>query len=350
MIKWKDYVLRQDIEAIIQDTAIDWTKFAASTVLVTGATGLIGKQIVMSLLLADEKWNLGIKVVAAVHNHNKAEKVFSDVGSKENLMFLEWDMDNKIKFFEKIDYIIHGASITDSKSFVTKPVEVIQTSIGGCKNVLELSKEKGIKAGVFLSSMEVYGISNKTYLNETDYGYLDHTNVRSSYSESKQLCECLCVSYWEEYNVPFKIARLTQTFGPGVRKDDNRVFAQFARSILEKKDIILFSKGETTRNYCYTADAVRAILLLLLKGENGQAYNVANEETEISILDMARMLVREYSNGVSEVKIQLEDVSKHGFNPVSRTCIQCGKLRELGWEAKIGLREAYGRMMESMLL
>jgi dTDP-glucose 4,6-dehydratase len=196
--------------------------------------------------------------------------------------------------------------------------------------------------------MEIYGISKQDFLAEEDYGYLNHTSVRSSYSESKQLCECLCVSYHKEYDVPFKIARLTQTFGPGIEKNDNRVFAQFARSVMDKKDIVLFSKGETVRNYCYTADAVKGILIILLKGEDGQAYNIANEETEISIYDMAKMLAREYTNGAIEVKIQLEDEAKHGFNPVARTCIRCDKLHALGWRAEVGLKEAYGRMMESM--
>jgi len=348
MVVTKCEIMQEDMVRIVQDETIAWEQFRGCSILVTGATGLIGRQVVMSLLLADAQKDLDLCVIAAVRNVQKAERVFSEIIGNAHLILHEQDIKETFFYTGPVDYIIHAASATASKEFVERPVETIETAYCGCRNILQLAKDKHIRGGVFLSSMEVYGVSAKEYLTEDDYGYLDHINVRSSYSEGKKMCECLCASYYKEYHVPFKIARLTQTFGPGVEKDDNRVFAQFAKAVLQKENIVLFTEGKTVRNYCYTADAVRAILLILLKGEAGQVYNAANMETEISIYDMASMLMKEYHKGKYHVEIRLEQEQKHGFNPVSRTCIDSSKLAALGWKPEIGLKEAFERMMQGM--
>lgn len=131
-------------------------------------------------------------------------------------------------------------------------------------------------------------------------------SVRACYPESKRMCENLCACYMKEYGVPVNIVRLTQTFGPGVEYDDGRIFAELARCVIEKRDIVLHTKGETKRNYLFTKDAVNAIITVLLHGENGQAYNAANEETYCSILEMANMVAKKCGKGDIKVKIELE--------------------------------------------
>lgn len=343
-----DPVMQEDIEQIAEEALFEWELFQHATVLVTGASGLIGRQLVMALLYANAVRQLHLRVIAFVHNRQKAERVFERCLTDSSLMIMAGDINRPLEIEEDVDYIIHAASVTSSKAFVERPVETIETAVNGCGNILRLAAAKKIRAGVYISSMEVYGISDQNPISESDYGYLDHTKVRSSYSESKKMCECMCGAYAGEYGVPFCIARLTQTFGPGVEENDARVFAQFAHAVISRKDIVLFSKGETVRNYCYTKDAVRAILLLLTKGGAGEAYNVANGETAISIIDMARMLIDEYSDGTFGVKIQPEDEKKHGFNPVATTCIGTQKLEALGWRPCTGLTEAFDRMIRSM--
>lgn len=348
MIVTKCKIIQEDIEHIVQDDVIEWEQFRGSSVLVTGATGLIGRQMIMSLLLANDQKKLNLRVIAVVRSAQRAKHVFSELLGNEHLIFVEQDIKEVISYAGAVDFIIHAASVTASKEFVERPVETIETAYSGCHNILQFARDKHIRAGVFLSSMEIYGVSEKKLLTENDYGYLDHVNVRSSYSEGKKLCECLCSSYWKEYKVPFKIARLTQTFGPGVEKEDNRVFAQFAKAVLQKENIVLFTEGKTVRNYCYIADAIKAILLILLKGDSGQAYNVANMKTEISIYDMAIMLTKEYNEGKKCVEIRQEQAGKYGYNPVSRTCIDSSKLMRLGWVPQVGLKEAYDRMIRAM--
>ena len=157
------------------------------------------------------------------------------------------------------------------------------------------------------------------------------------------MVETLCISYGHQFNLPVKIVRLSQTFGPGVDKNDNRVFAQLAKSVINNENIILHTKGETKRNYCYTTDAVRAILTVLTKGENNSAYNVANKRTYISIADMAKTLENEKTKVIFEI-----DDKNRGFNPTMQICLNTTKLEKLGWEAKIDLKEMFERTIQSM--
>ena len=217
------------------------------------------------------------------------------------------------------------------------------TSLNGTKNILEFAKNKNCLGFVYLSSLEVYGITDKEEISENDYGYINFLEPRASYSEGKRLCENLCISYGSEYAIPVKIARLTQTFGAGVTKEDNRVFAQFAKSVIEKRNIILHTKGNTKRSYCYTTDAVCAIFTILTKGENNNAYNVANKNTYISIYDMAKSLENENTKVIFEI-----DNKNRGYNPEIKINLNTKKLETLGWSAKTPLNEMFKKLICSM--
>lgn len=177
-------------------------------------------------------------------------------------------------------------------------------------------------------------------------GYINPLSVRSSYSESKRMAENLCCAYSLEYELPIKIARLTQTFGAGVSYNDNRVFAQFARSVIEKTNIVLHTEGNTIRNYCYTSDAVRAMLYILLRGMSGTAYNVANMDTDISISNMAKLVATFDTN--TDIVFNLDDNQKYGYNPTVKICLDTSRLNKLGWSAEIGLAEMFQNLIESM--
>lgn len=329
-------VFEDDIKEIINN--FDMSVFRDKTILITGATGLIGKLCTLSILNS----NVGAKVVALVRNREKAQKIFPDC---KNLELLVQDINSPINTDRKVDYIIHTASTTSSSDFVQKPVETIYTALNGTRNVLEFAKRrvKYLEGMIYLSSLEIYGKTDKEQITETDSGYIDILSARSSYSEGKRMAETMCVSYGTEYNVPVKIARLTQTFGAGVFKDDARVFAQFSKSVINKENIILHTKGETKRNYCYTTDAVRGIFTILTKGENNQAYNVANKNTYISISDMAKLLENENTKVVYKI-----DNKERGYNPTIKICLDSTKLEQLGWSAKTDLAQMFERTIRSM--
>ena len=344
-----DRILKEDIGYLANSNMIDWKELTGKSVFITGGTGLIGSQLALTLAEYDKLHNAGIKIYVLARNQEMAEKIFKDY--KEYVCVVFGNVRNKIVVDENIDYIIHGASITGSKEFVDFPVETIYTGIDGTKNVLEFAKEKKIKGMVYLSSLEVYGITDpdKKSIQEHEYGYIEQMLPRSSYSEGKRMAECLCVAYGHEYGIPVKVARLAQTFGPGVSYADNRVFAQFARCAIEENDIVLKTKGETYRNYCYVRDAITGIFCVLTHGKINEAYNIANKKTGISICDMAHMVSEKIAKNKIKVVFDLgDDLAKLGYGPTIKIALDTSKLENLGWKAEIELEEAFERMIESM--
>lgn len=340
MFEVESCIRQTDLNELAQDDIFEGLN--NSSVLVTGATGLIGSEIVLGILAANRIRNLNIKVVALVRNYKKAQEIFKNVLARKELEIVVQDINDEISYEKDVDYIIHCASNTSSKDFVEKPVETISTIYNGTNNILKLAKDKKVRSVLYLSSLEVYGNFEKDSLvKEDEYGYLDILNPRSSYSQGKRLAETLCISYCKEFDVDIKIARLTQTFGAGISKDDNRVFAQFAKAAVKKENIILHTRGDTIRNYCYLTDAVSAILTILIKGKSLNSYNVANTDTSISIKNMAELVAKD--NNIS-VEFQIDD-RDHGYNPTIKICLDSSKLYALGWQAKIGIEEMFFRLI-----
>lgn len=327
---------------------MDLTKLNHKKILITGATGLIGRTIIEMLLEWNQKSNGRIQILALVRNVQKAEDIFKNIKT-EYLSFVVCDICDVDIEERGINYIIHGASVTSSRMFVDKPVETIMTAILGTKGILELARVNPVKSMVYLSSMEVYGYPQTEEKIAEEHGTdLNPMAVRSGYPESKRMCENLCASYFKEYGVPSKVIRLTQTFGEGVEYSDGRVFAEFARCVIEGRDIILKTKGETKRNYLYTKDAAKAILTVLLNGEDGEAYNAANEETFCSIYEMAQLVADRCADGKIRVCVEENDISQYGYAPVLKMNLDTGKLRGLGWTPHYNLQQMYEMMIADM--
>ena len=310
-------------------------------VLITGATGLIGKNLVRRVL------EEGAYIIAPVRSIQKAEAIF---GKNSGIDFIETDIiDIPIKNYG-VDYIIHGASNTSSKSFVETPVDIINTNYQGTLRMLEVARKNSLKGFVYLSTMEIYGAPKTDELiDELHSTNLDTMSLRSSYPESKRACELLCRAYAEQYSIPARVVRLTQTFGPGVQYDDKRVFAEFARCAIEKRDIILHTKGETKRSYLYTEDAVDAILKVLLDGKTGEAYNAANETTYCSVYEMASLVAQKISKANIQVIVdECGDVASLGFAPTLKMNLNTSKLKALGWKPRVGLEEMFRNMIDDM--
>lgn len=339
-------IFKEDLEYITSAGFIDWRKLDNKTVFVTGATGLIGYNLVSALLYRNLKYKSNIKIIALVRNITKAKEKFAEqLKQNLNLKFVVGDIENLPQIDDEINYIVHGANPTASSYFVENPVETIKTAVWGTNNILKLAKEKNISSLVYLSSMEVYGAPHTDELIYESQGTtVDTMSVRSCYPEAKRLCEALCASYADEYKVPVKVVRLAQTFGPGIDKNDNRVFAEFLRCAMQKRDIVLQTEGRSKRCYLYTADAVTAILVILLNGEAGEAYNAANKNTYCSIMEMAQMVAHELADDEIKVIIKVNENSKRKFSPPHKLNLDVSKLESLGWRATRSLIEMYGRI------
>ncbi|MBQ9067163.1 MAG: NAD-dependent epimerase/dehydratase family protein [Clostridia bacterium] len=341
--------LKEDVCTAARQITCD--EIRGKTFFVTGATGLIGSQICRALLMSNKLYDTDCTVVAFVRDPEKARKTFPAFVDDPHLKLIQGDILSPIVYDGPVNYIIHGASATSSRYFVEHPVETIHTAITGSDVALSFAREKNVQGMVYLSSLEVYGTpdGSKETISECDYGYIDPLSVRSSYSEGKRMVENLCASYAAEYGVPVKIVRLSQTFGAGVDYHDGRVFAEFARCLIEKRDIVLHTEGRTVRTYCYTTDAVTAILTALLKGENGAAYNVTNPATACSIREMAELVAGlEPDAGVS-VRVEIpDDVASFGYNPEMVIRLDASALEALGWEPQVGIEDMFRRTIASM--
>lgn len=336
-------IFKEDLEYITSASFIDWKKLDNKTVFITGATGLIGYAFVSALLYRNLKYQSNIKIIALVRNITKAKEKFAEqLKQNLNLKFVIGDVENLPTIDDEIDYIVHGANPTASSYFVENPVETIKTAVWGSNNILNLAKEKNISGLVYLSSMEVYGAPHTDELIDEAHGTtVDTMSVRSCYPEAKRLCEALCSSYADEYKVPAKVVRLAQTFGPGIDKNDNRVFAEFLRCAMQKQDMVLQTEGTSKRCYLYTADAVTVILTVLLNGKTGEAYNAANKNTYCSIMEMAQLVAHELANDEIKVVINVNENSKRKFPPPHKLNLDVSKLESLGWRATRSLVEMY---------
>lgn len=327
--------VQADIQEIITNKSL-FIPLRKRIVLVTGATGLIGSMLIKTILAANEKYGLEIKVVGQIRNAEKAKVIFGNLCDK-----IEFVTESNVL----CDYIVHTVSPTASKFFIEHPVETIKASVESAMKILEVAI-KNKATTVYLSSMEQYGMpyEHGQRMTEDKIGIIDHLNVRSSYSESKRLCECLCTSYVAEYGIDLKIARLAQTFGAGVALSDNRMPLQFARAAVEGKNIVLHTEGKSISNYVYLTDAITGILIILERGETGQAYNICNDAETRSVREIAELVATDVANGKIEVRIEKKD--NMGYAPDVAMYLDSGKLRKLGWKAEIGMMEAYGRLVD----
>ena len=354
-------VYREDLQRISESSVIDFSALKGSTVLITGATGLVGSNLVRTFLYLNAVRGLDMQIVALIRNREKAEQIFGDLRNGSPALrqitdsCLTFEICNlteasaeEICAGRDVDYIFHTAGITASKLMVTKPAETLDASILGTRTILQLAAKKKCRSVVYLSSMEMYGTCSTDPVTEKDLGYIDPLKVRSNYPESKRLCDNMCIAYLSEYQVPVKIARLAQTFGAGILPTENRVFAQFARSVRKGEDIVLHTKGLSDGNYCYLSDAIEALLVILLKGSNGEAYNVANEAAHTTIADMAKMVCEKISGGKSGVVFDIPEDNVYGYAEDVKMRLSSEKLQSLGWRAKIGLEDAYRRLIRDM--
>jgi nucleoside-diphosphate-sugar epimerase len=344
-------VIAGDVKEIVA-TDLPWDRFNNKTVLITGANGFLPAYMVETLLyLNNSTKEITVTVLALVRNIEKAKERFKSYADDKNLVYIVQDVATPIKIDSKIDFIIHAASQASPKYYGVDPVGTINANVLGTINLLELAREKKIEEFLFYSSGEVYGQIDDANnpVKEDYYGYLNPTNVRSCYAESKRMGENLCVSYHHQYGINTKIVRPFHTYGPGMQLDDGRVFADFVRDLVYERNIEMKSDGSARRAFCYLKDATIGFFTVMFKGLPAEPYNVGNPHEEHSIIELAEIMVRISKNPIKIIKKEIVPTNQYLKSPLIRNTPNIDKAKTLGWVPYTTAEEGFRKTVQSFI-
>lgn len=336
IMKQFDFANEIDICAGID---INWSKMDNKTVMITGATGLVGKYLIEVLMRRNLLFGINTKVIAVGRNEQRFNACFSDVKGIENVIFYKHDVQQPCNYAGHLDYIIHMASNTHPRLYATDPIGTEMINIFGSYYLLELAANNPGCRFVFTSSGDIYGDnrSEKDYLEERDCGYIDCNTLRAGYIEGKRASEALCNAFKESKGIDFVISRLCRIYGPTVNLDDSKAITQFIKNAVNKENIVLKSKGLQTFSYLYVYDVVSALLTVTVQGKNGEAYNIADNMQVISLRELAEMIAK---IGESRVVFELPDeIESKGASSFQNVKLDSKKLHGLGWVSRVRLRD-----------
>jgi nucleoside-diphosphate-sugar epimerase len=336
---------KEDIDALAS-CDIKWGKLKNKSILITGTTGLIGTFLIDLLMYRNSKYNDNITIYAVGRNKKKAFTRLKEYFDTKFFVFIQQDIQTSFELSAPIDYIIHGASNTHPVAYATEPINTILLSVLGTKSILDFASNHNVKRTLFLSTVEIYGENRgdvETF-NENYCGHIDCNTLRAGYSEGKRTAEALCQAYIKEKNIDIVIARACRVYGPTMGDDDSKVIAQFLRNAVNKENIALKSKGDQLYSYCYVGDICSALLVMLLDGKNSEAYNISNNDPNLSLLEIAHILT-EYTR--KEVIFDTpSSVESSGYSKATKAILDNSKLRELGWKPMYALKDGIIRTVE----
>ena len=339
----------EDVEFIANQN-LPWDKFYDSNVLITGANGYLPAYMLETLLYLNDKYDKKINVIALARNKEKALKKFEHHKNRNDLQFIFQDVCEPITFEgNKGSYhIIHAASQASPKYYEIDPVGTLSANIIGTINLLKLAQTISLKSFLFFSTGGVYGRVEEESIpmKEDDYGYLDPTDVKSCYNESKRMGENICVSWFHQYGVPTKIVRTSYVYGPGMEQNDGRAFPDFVSCVVNNKDIVITSDGSPTRSFCYIADATVAYFTVLLEGRNCEAYNVGTEK-ETSVSELANILISLFPEKNIKIIRRKKKLNGNIKRTINRSCLDISKIKTLGWKPVFNISEGSKRTISS---
>lgn len=345
----RSLIVAEDL-AEITSASLPWDDFSDATILVTGAAGFLPAYMVETLLyLNQNRLAKPAKVIALVRNLDRARLHFADHLHRKDFEIVAQDISAPLTIETKLDYIIHAASQASPVYYRTDPVGTLSPNVLGTHHLLSAAQRHASRGFLYFSSGEIYGIVPPGIGDIAEHigGWLDPTDLRSCYGESKRMGETMCVAWSRQFGVPTRIARPFHTYGPGMRLDDGRVFADFVRDILHGGPIVLNSDGRARRSFCYLADATIGFFTVLLKGGDGEAYNVANPGGECSIAELADRLAAAYAERGMTVERRARLDAGYMASPILSTKPDIAKARSLGWEPRYGIEDGFRRTVDS---
>lgn len=344
MTLYENEVYRDDLDYVC-GLDLPWEKLCDKSLMLSGATGMIGSFLVDVLLYKNIREGINCTVYALARNEKKTKVRFSEFADNPHFVFVPYDVNVPLDRSDigVIDYMLHLASNTHPIQYATDPIGTITTNIIGLQNMLEFAVAHQTKRFAFASSNEIYGENrgDVELFDEHYCGYIDSNTLRAGYPESKRCGEALCQAYRVQKKLDVVIPRLTRSYGPTLQMSDTKALSQFIKKGLAGENIILKSEGTQYYSYCYTADTVSGLLTVLLKGESGAAYNVADIKSDIKLKDLAK-IISDYVG--TDVVFEIpEAIEASGYSKATKARLDGTKLRELGWSQKYDIKEGLVR-------
>lgn len=340
-------VIEEDLGEILTRD-LPWDKFAGTSVLVTGASGMLPSYTVYTLLALNDRRDAGITVYGLVRNGEKARALLADIIDRSDFHLVVQDIADPFTLDVPIDYVFHGASAARPSLHAADPVGTIRANLTGTFNMLDLCVRKQARGFVFMSSAEVYGsqLEGTELISESSYGGFDILNPRACYSEGKRAAETISVAYAAQYGLTCRIVRFGHIYGPGMALDDGRVQADFAANVVNGRDIVLNSDGTAVRTYTYVADAIAGMFTVLLIGTE-TAYNVADPLGFVAIRRLAEL----FTQVRPELGLKLvftNEADARAYNSAKGQGLDSSRLAALGWSPAVTLPTGLARMIASM--
>lgn len=343
-------IIAEDVNRILSSD-LPWSELNGTTVLISGASGFLPAYLIETLAGLNAH-GASIRIVGLVRRQEIAQARLGHLFA-HGVELMTQDITQPLRLdLPRADYIIHAASQASPRFYGIDPVGTLEANTTGTQQLLRHAYLSGSRSFLYFSSGEVYGAptNDGVRISETDFGYLDPATVRACYAESKRLGETLCVSWHHQFGVPSRIVRPFHTYGPGMALNDGRVFADFVADVIAPRDIVLKSDGLALRPFCYISDATLGFFTVMLKGEQSQAYNVANPSTEISMRDLAQLVANLFPERGAGVRFDLAATGNQYLrSPIMRSCPSIEKINRLGWMPTIGLAEGFKRTIDSFL-
>lgn len=342
-------VIAQDLDEILARD-LPWERLSGTTVLVTGANGMLPSYVVYTLLALNDRHGTGITVHGLVRNEEKARRLLADVLDRPDFHLVVQDVTVPLDLPGPLDFVIHGASAARPVLHGTDPVATIKANLLGSFHLLDLCVAKGSRGFVLMSSAEVYGAqpADVELIEEQSYGGFDILAPRACYAEGKRAAETICAAYQAQFGVECRIARFGHVYGPGMAADDGRVQADFAANVATGRDIVLNSDGSGVRTYTYVADAVAGLFTVLLLGSE-TAYNVADPDGLVSIRQLAEQFTR-VRPGKGLRLVFTDESDARAYSPARRQGLASKRLSGLGWRPVVDLPTGLDRMVTELEL